>query len=212
MKPPITKQPSPLSNPTRAAMVDRLRFGGDADLDELAAAAGVHRNTVRAHAAALESAGVIERKARSDQLRAGRPRTVYQLTAAAQTADPPPLAELLGAALGASGLSRRQAQRLARLRAVATKPARLRRRAVAREVEAQLSDLGFDAQFADDRVELEHCPCPVVAPDNPAVVCALVAGTVDGTLERVGAKQRVIAAAHDPVARRCTLQLGTAGS
>src|SRR4051794_41089561 len=106
---PTTKQPSPLSNPTRAAMVERLRAGGDADLDELAAAAGVHRNTVRAHAAALESAGFIERKARSDQLSAGRPRTVYQLTAAARTADPPPLAELLGAALGASGLSRRQA-------------------------------------------------------------------------------------------------------
>src|SRR3954471_4976096 len=149
MKPPKTKLLSPLSNPTRVAMVERLRSAGDADLDELAAAAGVHRNTVRAHAAALESAGFIERATRSEQLSAGRPRTVYQLTAAAQTADPPPLAELLGAALGASGLSRRQAQRLARLRAVATKPARLRRRAVAREVEAQLSDLGFDAQFAD---------------------------------------------------------------
>src|SRR3954454_11059345 len=133
MKPPTTKQPSPLSNPTRAAMVERLRSGGDADLDELAAAAGVHRNTARAHAAALELAGLIERTPRSEQPSAGRPRTVYQLTAAAQNVEPLPLAELLGAALGASGLSRRQAQRLARLRTVATKSGRLRPRAVARE-------------------------------------------------------------------------------
>ena len=197
----------PLSNPTRLAIVERLSSVPAASLDDLAESAGVHRNTARAHVDALEQAGIVERTTAAVHHGAGRPRTLYRLSAAAQATEPAPLATLLGGALGASGLSRPQAQRLARLRALTAK--RPRRRAAAQELEAQLRDLGFAAHVEGGEVRLERCPCPVVAPDNPAVVCALVAGTVDGTLERLGAEERVRASSHDPVARHCILRLGS---
>jgi hypothetical protein len=79
-----------------------------------------------------------------------------------------------------------------------------------RELEGQLSALGFHAQVSSGYVELEGCPCPLVSPENPAVVCALVSGTIDGALERKGSAEQVVAAEHDPAARRCTLLIAEA--
>jgi predicted ArsR family transcriptional regulator len=76
------------------------------------------------------------------------------------------------------------------------------------ELEDELAGLGFAAQVSKELIELEACPCPVVSPERPTVVCALVAGAVDGTLERTGSGMQVIDAEHDPAARRCTLFLG----
>lgn len=198
-------QTDPVANPVRLALVRRL-LDGDATLDELAEAAGVHRNTARAHADALERAGLIERAAAVEQKTAGRPRTTYRLTSAA-LGEPRPLAQLLGAALMESGFSQGGARRVARLRAAAASRLAPRRRR-AGVLEGELARLGLRAQLSAQQIELDGCPCPIVAPGDPALVCALILGTIDGILEQMGSAQRVIDGAHDPAARHCTLRIG----
>jgi hypothetical protein len=52
---------------------------------------------------------------------------------------------------------------------------------------------------------LTGCPCPLVSPDRPAVVCALVDAAIDGALEGrgLGARSR----RHDPESRHCCMAL-----
>ena len=199
--------PDPLANPVRLAIVRRLR-AGSATLDELAEAAAVHRNTARSHAEALQRAELIER-APAEVGGAGRPATRFRLRAGVDPDAPPPLARMLGGALTDSRISGPQARGAARLRAAATKRLAPPKRRRARVLEERLSELGFDATVSSRQIELDGCPCPVVAPEDPALVCALITGTVDGTLEWMGCAERVTAAEHDPAARRCTLRLGT---
>jgi predicted ArsR family transcriptional regulator len=198
-----------LSNPVRLAIVRRLQGAEAATLDELADAAGVHRNTARSHAAALETAGLIERTRAGRPAGAGRPRTRYQLVSMPRTNHPPPLAGLLGGALAKSSLSQREARRVGRVRAAAANRFVPKRRRL-RELQNQLSALGFRAEISDGDVELDGCPCPLIAPDNPAVVCALVSGTIEGALERMGSAARVICVEHNPAARHCTLRIAEA--
>src|SRR5919202_2239201 len=67
-----------VADPVRLRLVRHLAEHGSATLNELADAAGVHLNTVRAHVAALEEAGVLvsEQKAASGP---GRPASEYRL-------------------------------------------------------------------------------------------------------------------------------------
>src|SRR3954453_23517518 len=126
-----------LSNPVRVAIVRRLEADASATLEQLAEAAGVHRNTARAHAEVLEQAGLIERGEGARGGGAGRPRTQYRLTEAARRSEPPALAKLLGEALSESALSQRQANRVGRLRAAAIGRLVPKRRR-GRELETQL--------------------------------------------------------------------------
>lgn len=192
-----------VAHPVRLAIIRALRERGELTLDELADAAHVHRNTVRAHGAALEAAGTIERTGASGQSSPGRPMLRYRLAA---IDEPDALSRFVGAALGDSGLSYRQARRLGRRRGEALAGLLPKRRRL-EALERQLSDLGFRAEVHGDRVELRDCPCPAVSPENPAVVCALVAGAIDGALEASGARERVADASHDPAERRCSLRL-----
>ena len=67
-----------VADPVRLGIVRHLAGHGSATLSELAEAAGVHLNTVRAHVAALEQAEVLEseQKAASGP---GRPASQYRL-------------------------------------------------------------------------------------------------------------------------------------
>src|SRR3954447_10429137 len=67
-----------VADPVRLRIVRHLAENGYGTLSELAEAAGVHVNTVRAHVAALEEAGVLS----SSQMAAsgpGRPAAAYRL-------------------------------------------------------------------------------------------------------------------------------------
>src|SRR4051812_40458877 len=67
-----------VADPVRLGIVRHLAGHGSGTLTELAEAAGVHVNTIRAHVAALEEAAVLE----SEQQAAsgpGRPATEYRL-------------------------------------------------------------------------------------------------------------------------------------
>jgi predicted ArsR family transcriptional regulator len=198
-----------VADPVRLRIVRHLARSGSATLAELADAAGVHFNTIRGHVAALEAADVLESAPRPAS-GPGRPAAEYRLVDgwALASTDFLELAGLLAAALV------RNAPDLAALRETGADWGRFMagrpgRRDAAVEVPRALERLGFHATVVDDVVSISGCPCAVVSPDHPEIVCALATGLVEGILAATGSDRRV--GEHDaaPERRRCTLRLVT---
>ena len=196
-----------VADPVRARLVRRLASRGPASLDELANAAGVHPNTARTHLRALEAEGFVQRSTQGASA-PGRPRTVFALRDDWTVPDDGflAMAELLGAALGATKPDARTLRRLG---------ARWGRKAVAgaapdqarQELTRVLSRLGFDARIEGKRLILSGCPCPLISPESPALVCRLVDAVVDGILDGSGSGLSAVRHTHDPVARTCSAVL-----
>lgn len=191
-----------VADPIRLRIVRHLAARGSASVLELARSIGVHANTVRAHAAALELAGVLDRERSFPQGR-GRPALRFRL----RDDTPPPGAEAHGlAAVLAGALGRpRGARTLAGLRSLAAAWGR-DRAGGDRELVDGLARLGFRARVEGDRVDLAACPCPLVAPTHPEAICQVAQGAASGLLRDSG--RRVRAGDHDPQRRRCVLTLG----
>jgi predicted ArsR family transcriptional regulator len=190
-----------VADPVRLGIIRDLAARGSASIVELAHSTGVHANTVRSHAAALERAGVLAREPAIPEGR-GRPPLRFRLRddTPPPGADPHGLAAVLAAALGRP----RSARALARLRSVAAAWGR-DRAGGDRELVDGLARLGFRARVDGDRVELAACPCPLVAPAHPEVICQLADGAANGILADSG--RRVRAVEHDPQRRRCVLTI-----
>jgi predicted ArsR family transcriptional regulator len=197
-----------IAEPVRLRIVRHLADHPGASLPELAEAAGVHLNTARPHAAALEAAELIEREPAEPSGR-GRPRLGYRLRPgwSPPTADFRGLAELLAAAVLRAGPDP------AELRAVGQEWGRFLHgrpggHDVRSDVPHALAQLGFDARVDDGVVELRACPCPLVLPDRPELVCGLAASVVEGVLEGSGSDLTLMGGRHDPDRRACSLELG----
>jgi len=200
-----------VADPVRLRIVRHLAEHGSGTLSELAEAAGVHINTIRSHVAALEEAAVLE----SEQQAAsgpGRPATEYRLVDGwgLSSTDFLELAGLLAAALVREHPDR------ASLRATGVDwgrwlVGRPGRRDVAEQLPRALERLGFHATVEGDLVRISGCPCAVVSPDHPEVVCGLATGLVEGVLAASGSPLRV--GEHDahPEQRHCTLRLTRVG-
>jgi predicted ArsR family transcriptional regulator len=200
-----------LADPIRLAIVRALAdAGGPVGLEPLARAAGVHANTARPHVGALEDAGVLEREATPGGGR-GRPAVRYRLAKGftLPTADFRELAALLlGVALrGARTAERRRAVGREWGRFLAGRPGA---RPYRDELAGVLARLAVDARVRGRSVKLSSCPCPLVSPDRPDVVCDLLLAAADGALETCGAPVRVGERTHDPVKRRCRARLAAA--
>jgi predicted ArsR family transcriptional regulator len=200
-----------VADPVRLRIVRHLAGHGSGTLTELAEAAGVHVNTVRAHVAALEEAAVLE----SEQQAAsgpGRPATEYRLVDGwgLSSTDFLELAGLLAAALVRNHPDRDTLRETGADwgRYLVGRPGR---RDVAEELPRALERLGFQATVADGVVRISGCPCAVVSPDHPEIVCGLTTGLVEGVLAASGVGLRV--GEHDahPEDRRCTLRLTHVG-
>lgn len=196
-----------LADPVRLSVVRHLEGHPGASLPELARAAAVHLNTVRPNVAALEEAGVVERE-REEPSGRGRPRTGYRLAEdwSPPTSDYRGLAELLAASLLRAGQDREE------LREVGLEWGRwLQGRPGGHDVAADLpfalEQLGFEARVDGSTLELAACPCELVSPDHPGLVCDLAADVADGVLAGSGSELRVAERRHDPEARRCALEL-----
>jgi predicted ArsR family transcriptional regulator len=197
-----------VADPIRMRIVRHLAARGPASIAELARAAGVHANTARAHLSALERAAVVLREPEAPRGR-GRPALRFRLREDA----PPPgadlraLAELLAAAVG-----RPRGPRLARLRELGTgwghrvRPRAAGERDPAHELAEGLSRLGFRARLSGNQVELSACPCPLISPDHPEIVCTLAQGAAAGLVAHAGLNVR--SASHEPAHQRCVLVLG----
>ncbi|HKH15634.1 MAG TPA: helix-turn-helix domain-containing protein [Solirubrobacterales bacterium] len=196
-----------IADPVRARLVRRLASDGPGSLDELAAAAGVHPNTARAHLHAMEGEGLVESAPQPAGER-GRPRTIFSLREGWALPDDGfrALAELLAATLGETQPNPRALRRLG---------ARWGRRSLAgrtpddaqAELLRMLGRLGFDARIENGRLELGACPCPLISPEQPALVCKLVDAVVDGILEGSGGHIRARRRRHDPAHRTCSALL-----
>src|SRR3954466_12479882 len=104
-----------VGHPVRLRVLQRLGNGDTASVTELADSAGVHENTVRAHVAVLEDAGLIVGEARP-VAGPGRPGIQYRLTPKGERLDYDflGLAELLAAVVGRAGLPPEQLREVGR--------------------------------------------------------------------------------------------------
>jgi predicted ArsR family transcriptional regulator len=195
-------------HPVRRLIVERA-MEGPATLPELAQAAGVHLNTARAHVIALEGAGIL-RAGPGEPAGRGRPPFRYRLTDdfTLPTTEFRGLAELLAAAVARSGQSRDELRRLGQDwgRYLAGRPGA---QTLDRVLPAALERLGFAARIEHDELILSSCPCPLVSPDDPALVCNLAIAVAEGVLAGAGSELRVAGTTHDPVNRRCTAALAS---
>src|SRR5215211_5793259 len=196
-----------ISDPIRLRLVRHLQRHGDASLSELADAGGVHLNTARTHVAALEDSGAIERTSDAPAGR-GRPRLRYRLAEgwSLPTSDFRGLAEVLAAALVRTGA------KLEDVRAVGLEWGRFLlgrpgEHEVERELPLALEQLGFSARVDDQALELSGCPCSLVLPDRPQLICELAMAVADGVLAGAGSDLRVTHREHDPAARHCSARV-----
>ena len=180
---------------------------GAATLPELAEAANVHLNTARAHVAALEEAGVLQAQQGGASGR-GRPPLRYRLADdfTFPGSDFLGLAELLAAAVARSEQTPEQLHGLGEDwgRYLAGRPGT---QELERVLPAALGRLGFDARLNGDELILSGCPCRLVLPDSPELVCNLAIAVTEGVLAGCGSSLRVTDRFHDPERRRCTAAL-----
>jgi predicted ArsR family transcriptional regulator len=208
----VSSKPVPLAlvaDPVRLRLLEHLDRTGPALLAELARAAGVHANTLRAHVAELEGAGVLSRDHVVTGAR-GRPAVRYRLADGWRlpSADFKGVAELLAASLASLDPSPKQLQALGEEwgRWLGGRPAS---RDIGQTVPEVMAELGFDARVEEGCVRLAGCPCPQVSPDRPELVCRLAAAVVDGVAGVSQDRLQVQSSVHDPMNRRCELRLTT---
>ena len=206
----MSTKPVPLTliaDPVRLRILLRLEREGAASLEELAEAAEVHVNTVRAHIPALEAAGLLVRDHVQTGSR-GRPALRYALAPGwrLSAADLTGLTELLAGAIAALEPDP------ARLNAIghdwgrwlAGRPGAL---PLGELVPSTMAALGFTATLTGDTVELSGCPCTTVLPDRPELLCGLAVAVVDGLAAAARERAGVSSSEHDPATRHCALHL-----
>jgi predicted ArsR family transcriptional regulator len=200
-----------IADPIRLGAVRTLADAGSASLAEIAARAGVHPNTARPHLVELERDGVV---VRTHLRRAGRgrPTVIYRL---ADGLPPPPggtvaLAELLAALVHRLDPDPEVVAELGGHwgRYLAGRPGGRRD---LRGVVRILEHLGFDVELHGEDLRLRGCPCPLVSPERPELVCTLARAVADGALRSSDERRRVVSATHDPRRRSCRLELAGAG-
>lgn len=200
-----------VSDPVRLRVVRELERCPGATLLELADAAGLHANTVRQHLAALDEAGALSRESGAPDGR-GRPPARYRLAGhwTLPTADFRGLAELLAAAVvrGGADADDMRAVGLDWGRYLVGRPGE---HDPARDLPEALERLGFSARVEGDDLEITACPCSLVLPGRPELICELAAAVADGVLAGSGTGAHVVERSHDPAARRCAARIGGPG-
>jgi predicted ArsR family transcriptional regulator len=185
------------------------------DVRALATALGLHVNTVRAHLAVLEGAGLVRSEPEARD-RPGRPRLVYRPTDEATAVLEPSAVAGVSADLGyrslAGVLARFVASTVERPADAATEagiawgrslsgPPGTDRAAVdaegaIRRVVTLLQEFGFEPERRDRdegevQLRLRRCPFHDVAMEQPDVVCSVHLGLLRGVLDELGADVEV---------------------
>lgn len=191
-----------LAHPARRQLLDVLRGAvGPCGIEELAGRCGLHVNTVRAHLAMLEHAGLVSSEPERRD-RPGRPRLVYGATERADDADDSGgyrvLAQVLSSYVAATAADPRTAGREAGIawgRHLVEHPDPTAGPGVEgaiAEVMRLLSEFGFAPELEHRHVDepivhLHHCPFLAVARDQQDVVCSMHLGLLQGALAELGA-------------------------
>jgi predicted ArsR family transcriptional regulator len=182
-----------LAVPSRRQLLQALRSAAaPMDVVALAAATGLHPNTVRFHLDVLIRTGFV-RESSARQGRRGRPRTVYEPT----TAGTHDTGYALLAAVLVDHLDNTDRSDAARNAGHAW-AGRLRpnpddRQDLASTVAALFTELGFQPTVAtnggDTQMTLHACPFWSLAEDHPGIVCAVHLGLLQGLVEQSGRTQ-----------------------
>jgi predicted ArsR family transcriptional regulator len=196
-----------IADPIRLRAVRHLDEQGAASLTELAAAAGVHVNTMRPHVQALEEDGVLhsrQRKARGP----GRRVIEYFLAEPLSVTDSDMMAmtELLAAALARAQVGEDALRRIGADwgRYLSGRPGD---QDPAARLPQVLTRFGYRVATDERGVSLDRCVCPLVSPDAPLNICVLIEGVIEGALAAAGSDLRISSSEHDPQARSCRLGL-----
>lgn len=196
-----------IADPVRVRIVRHLEEYAGANLSDLAAAAEVHPNTVRLHLAALEDAGVLHAEPGESHAR-GRPPLRYRLADdwVQPASDFRGMAEVLAAALCRSGATQGDVHAVGFEwgRYLLGRPGEHEPR---RDLPRALESIGFDAKVDGDQLTLSACPCRLVLPHRPEMICELAVAVADGVLAGSGSGLAVAERTHDPEARRCSARL-----
>jgi predicted ArsR family transcriptional regulator len=196
-----------VAHPVRLRVLQHLAGTDAASIPELAEQAGVHENTVRAHVSALEESGLLVSEPRA-ATGPGRPGVQYRLTPAGGRIDQEfmGMAELLAAVVTRSGVGAEQLHEIGKDwgRYLVGRPGSY---PIDERIPDILSGLGFKAAVVDGEVRLNGCPCSLLAPDNPRLICELASGVLDGVLLACGADRTLGEEHHDPQARNCSIEL-----
>ena len=212
-----------VADPVRLRLLRRLAEQGPATLGELAAAAAVHPNTVRARLADVEARGLVVREPAPPHGR-GRPPVRFRLAEGWRlpSADFRGLAQVLAAAAVRAGIGPRELRAIGRewgrrVMEDAAAPDRNstspewpgadREPTLARHIPQVLEQLGFQARVSGRDVVLSGCACPLVSPERPELVCQLATAVVEGMAHAAGAGVSPVARSHDPERRVCHLEL-----
>jgi predicted ArsR family transcriptional regulator len=196
-----------IAHPVRLRVLQHLTETDAASIPDLAQAAGVHENTVRAHISALEEAGLLVSESRAPA-GPGRPGIQYRLTPEGDRVDQEfmGMGELLAAVVSRAGVDREQLHEVGKDwgRYLVGRPGT---HPIEERIPDVLNRLGFQAAVVDGEVRLTGCPCPLLAADDPYMICALASGVIDGVLLACGADRSLGSEHHDPAARNCTIEL-----
>jgi predicted ArsR family transcriptional regulator len=196
-----------IADPIRLKIVRTLSEKGQATVLELADASGAHVNTIRQHVNGLEALGFLL-QTDGPQKGPGRPQRSYRLREGwtLPTGDFRKLAEILAGFILKTKGDPAELQQFGSNwgRYLAGRPGP---RDVSQDLLGMLEHLGCSARVRGSEVILSACPCPLIAPENPPLICHLITAVVRGFLEASAGGLSLTEAAHDPSRRLCSLLL-----
>jgi len=190
-----------LASASRMAVLELLRSSAQPlGVAEIADHVGLHQNTVRSHLDLLVVSGYAIRRSEAPS-RPGRPRVVYQATAAPEgEGSYRLLAEVLtqymvanserpAEAAAEAGRSWAGRTGVAALDAPAATTPEAGEDAAVTEVVRMLGDIGFAPELSADgtSINLHRCPFREMARSQPDVVCGAHLGMIQGALAELGA-------------------------
>ncbi len=197
-----------IADPVRLKICRVLSERGTATLDQLTEQVGAHFNTIRTHVKALEDAGLLCRFDRDLREGPGRPQQTWRLREgwSVPTGDFLKLAEILAGFLLKIQADPKELQSFGANwgRYLAGRPGP---KDVRQDLLSMLEQLGCSARIDGSRLILSSCPCPLISPENPPLICHLITAITRGFLDASGSELLLKEADHDPSRRVCTLTL-----
>jgi len=197
-------------SPSRERLLREIESRGSASAAELAAATGLHENTVRGHLDRLRADGHIRRE-QDPPIGRGRPSHRWRAVDPGAVSPYAGLAAALADALVGAGAAARGLARAAGVawgaRLAAEQPAGADPRGLLVDL---MREQGFGPERVGDALHLRRCPLIAAAARRTEVVCAVHEGMVEGI---VRSHDRDAGAALEPFAAAggaCVLRLQAA--
>lgn len=211
-----------LASVSRVAVLEVLRRAGrPLGVRELADELGLHANTVRKHLELLLEYGHVTRL-RAESGRPGRPRQVYALAVAPESAGAEQRNYRLLASILTSYLRSGDDPHAAaldagwRFGAGLVEPATPGDPAPGSQVTVDrvvrmLDDIGFRPELTADRsaIRLHHCPFHELARAQPDIVCRIHLGIIQGALQQMGAPPEAMRLIPFVTPRVCVVEVSS---